>query len=79
MRCGYIFDKVDRISSGESRDRMAKCKDCGTTVKVSQGNTKNLMDHLRARHPKIHEVARQKMNEKKHKQASQTKKKSVNT
>jgi len=73
------FDKMDRVSGGESGDRMAKCKDCGATVKVSKGNTSNLMSHLRARHPKIHEVARQKMDEKKLEQASQAKKKSVNT
>ena len=73
------FDNMDRVGSGESGDRMAKCKDCGTTVKVSKNNTSNLMSHLRTRLPKIHEVARQKSDEKKHKEASQAKKKSVNT
>ena len=37
------------------------------------------MSHLRSRHPKIHEVVRQKTDKNKCKQASQAKKKSVYT
>ena len=46
LKIWLYFDKMDQVGGGESEDHMAKCKDCGATVKVSKDNTSNLMSHL---------------------------------
>ena len=60
LKMWLYFDKIDQVGGGKSENCMAKCKDCGTTVKVSKDNTINLMSHLQTRHPKIHKIARKK-------------------
>ena len=46
LKISLYFDKMDQVGGGESEDHMAKCKDCGATVKDSKDNTSNLMSHL---------------------------------
>jgi len=60
LKIWLYFDKMDQVGGGESEDHMAKCKDCGTNVKVCKDNTSNLMSHLQTRHPKIHGIAKKK-------------------
>ena len=56
------FEKVKKSDQAGTEYHVANC---GKTIKISQGNTTNLMSHLRTKHSKIYKEVRQKTDERK--------------
>jgi len=56
-----IHDSVDQPGTGYH----VECKVCGKSIKMSKGNTTNLISHLKMTHSKKYEEVKQKTKEKK--------------
>ena len=57
------FQKIKNSGQSGTGYRV-ECTECGKNVKTAKGNTRNLMSHLKTKHPKKYEEVRQKTEEK---------------